>query len=288
MIRIQFWGTRGSITTPGASTQKYGGNTSCVEIIHSNSTEPGATIEAESTHLILDGGSALADQQIVQMKGPCAKGQGAVHFLLSHYHWDHLIGLPFYPPMFIPGNCIHFYGTSTQELKSSFQRLVNSVYAPVKQDMQANFHYHAVNPNGMDIENFQVSTTKTNHALHTLSYCLERDGKTIVYTPDHEVGDSKTDDNLIHQAQDADLWILDAHFTEKEKKNRVGWGHSSHIEATRLALRAEVKTVVLFHHNPYHDDDQLDQMHEEALQLAEGTNTQILMARDKMVLDILD
>lgn len=286
MIRVQFWGTRGSITTPGPTTSRYGGNTSCVEITHSENLEPGTTIEAGSTHLMLDGGSALADQQAVAMKGPCARGQGKVHFLLSHYHWDHLIGLPFYPPMFIPGNQVHFYGTSTTELESSFQRLIHSVYAPVKQDMKADFHYHTATQNNLDIENFQVSTLRTNHASQTLSYRIKRDNNTVVYTPDHEIGNKEIDDQLVEQAQHADIWILNAHFTENEKKMRQGWGHSSHIEATELAIKAQVKTVALFHHNPDHDDTQLDQMHHEACALAKGTDTTVRMTRDKMVIDI--
>ena len=96
MIRVQFWGTRGSITTPGQATWHYGGHTPCVELIGFQSNEPGAVIHPENPHIILDGGSGLANLQTSLMTGACGQGQGELHFLISHYHWDHVIGLPFF------------------------------------------------------------------------------------------------------------------------------------------------------------------------------------------------
>jgi len=286
MLRVQLWGTRGSITTPGEATSRYGGNTSCVELTYSEHVEPGSAIERDSSHLILDAGSALDDQQAVQMKGPCAQGQGEVHFFLSHYHWDHLMGLPFYTPMFIAGNRIHFYGSSVDDLQSAINRLFTSCYSPSEDSLQAEFEYHAVEPEGMDVADFHVIATQVCHSSIAFSFRVQCGPTSVVYTPDHEVGDAETDAALIDSARDADVWILNANFTEEEKKSRSGWGHSSHIEATQLALKAGVKTAVLTHHNPDHDDAMLDQMGEEAKELAAGSQTMVRMARDKMVIDI--
>ncbi len=132
MIRARLWSTRGSITSPGEANWHYGGNTACVQLSGYQSSEPGAVTHPDNPQLILDGGSGLASLQTRLMKGPCAQGQGELHILLSHYHWDHIIGLPFFVPLLIKGNRIHFYGVSVDDLQTSIERLFTSVYSPVK------------------------------------------------------------------------------------------------------------------------------------------------------------
>ncbi len=287
MIRVKFWGTRGSITSPGRATWHYGGHTPCVELIGFQNDEPGAAIQPSNPHLILDGGSGLAALQTRLMKGACGRGQGELHFLVSHYHWDHLIGLPFFAPIFVKGNWIVFYGDSVKNLQPSIERLFASAYAPQMQDVGANLAYREVEPGGMDVAGFQVKAAENRHpAGATLSYRIQYGPHVVVYSTDHEAGVQAVDTKLVELARGADLWVLDAMFTWEERQQRNGWGHSSYLEAVKLALEAEVKTAVLFHHAPDHDDGILDQIGLEAAKVVDGTQTKVLMGRDGMVVDV--
>ncbi len=287
MIRVNFWGTRGSITSPGQATWSYGGHTPCVELIGFQNDEPGAAIHPGNPQLILDGGSGLAALQTALMKGVCGRGQGELHFLISHYHWDHLIGLPFFAPMFVKGNRIVFYGDILRNLQTSIERLFASTYAPQMQSLAADLTYLRVESEGMEVAGFQVKATENRHPpAKALSYRIQSGPDVVVYSTDHEAGDQAVDAKLVELARGAHLWILDAMFTSEERQQREGWGHSSHLEAVKLALEAGVKTVVLFHHAPNHDDRMLDQMGLEAAKVADGTRTKVLMGRDGMVLDV--
>jgi ribonuclease BN (tRNA processing enzyme) len=287
MIRVKLWGTRGSITSPGRATWYYGGNTSCVELIGFQNDEPGAAIRPDNPRLILDAGSGLAALQTPLLKGACGRGQGELHFLVSHYHWDHLIGLPFFAPIFVKGNRIAFYGDSVKNLRPSIERLFASAYAPQMQYVGAELAYCRVEPEGMEVAGFQVKAGENRHPLaKALSYRIQYGPHVVVYSTDHEAGDQAVDAKLVELARGAHLWIIDAMFTREERPQREGWGHSSYLEAVDLALEAEVKTVVLFHHAPDHDDGILDQIGREAAKVAAGTHTKVLMSRDGMVVDV--
>lgn len=286
MIRLTFWGTRGSTTSPGRATWHYGGNTPCVELIGFQNDEPGAALQPGNPQLILDGGSGLAGLQTLLMAGACGRGQGDLYFLVSHYHWDHLIGLPFFSPMFVQGNRIIFYGDSAKKVRASIERLFASTYAPHMQSLAADLVYRRVEPEGMDVAGFQVRAAENRHPGRALSYRIQYGPHVVVYSTDHGTGDQAVDAKLVKLAQGAHLWILDAMFTTEQRRERAGWGHSSHLEAVKLALEAEVKTVVLFHHAPNHDDRMLDQMGLEAAAAAAGTRTKVLLSRDGLVIDL--
>lgn len=288
MIRVRFWGTRGSIASPGRTTQRYGGNTPCVEVVGFQMGEPGAAVRSDNPHLILDGGTGLATLQTTLMSGPWGRGQGELHLLLSHYHWDHLIGIPFFRPMFVKGNRIVFYGSSIEDLRSSIERLFTSVYSPLKgaENVAADLKYRQVEPDGMDVAGFQVRAAENRHLGTALSFRLQYGAHVVCYTPDHESGDREVDAKLVALARGAQLWILEAQYTAEERRGRDSWGHNSHLQAVRLALEAGVGMVVLFHHDPAHDDGILDRMGLEASEMAAGTRTQVLMARDGMVVDV--
>ncbi len=288
MIQVRFWGTRGSITSPGLSNWEYGGNTACVQLTTYQNHQPGAASHPDNPQLILDGGSGLASLQKRLLKGTRGTKPGELHILLSHYHWDHIIGLPFFAPLFIKGNRIAFYSASVDNLQSSIERLFTSVYSPVKgvQNVIAELSYHQIDPYGMDIAGFRIQAIETHHPGQTLTFCIQYGPDTVVYTPDHAVGDKVIDANLLSLANMADLWILNGHYTPKELEHHKTWGHSSYQQAINLALQAQVKTVALFHHNPDHDDTTLDQMHLDAIHLAAASNLEVLMAKDGMLLDI--
>lgn len=288
MIRVRFWGTRGSIAAPGPTTRYYGGDTACVELIGFENSQPGAALQPNNPHLLLDAGTGLAALQHTLMGRTWGKGQGDLQFLLSHYHWDHLIGLPFFAPMFVKGNQITFYGDSLSDLQESIERLFTSVYSPLEgvQNVAAALHYRQTNPAGMEIAGFLVQTAENRHPGGALSFRIQYGPHVVVYSTDHEAGDPKVDSRLVEFARGAHLWILDAHFTAQERQYHHNWGHSSHLEAVELARQAGVEMVALFHHNPDHDDQILDRKAREAAEIAAGSQLQILMARDGMVVDI--
>lgn len=287
MIRVQFWGTRGSITTPGRAMRHYGGNTPCVQLVGFENDEPGAVMRPDNPQIILDGGTGLTSLQTTLMHRAWGQGQGELHLLLSHYHWDHLIGLPFFKPIFVQGNRIIFYGASIKNTQDSIERLFTSVYSPLNgiQNVSAQLEYRQVESK-MEVAGFQIQTAQNSHPGGALSFRIEYGPATIVYSTDHEVGDQTVDSNLVKFAKGAQLWILDAHFNAEEEQIRRGWGHSSHLEAVQLALEAQVETAVLFHHNPEHDDTMLDKMASEAIDAAAGSQTKVIMARDGLTVDV--
>ncbi len=289
MIRIKFWGTRGSIASPGAATQFYGGNTPCVEVIGYNSPIPGAAARPDQPRLILDAGSGLAPLQPWLMSGACGRGKGELNFLISDYHWDHIIGLPFFAPMFISGNRVNFHGESVDRLQASIERLFISNYSPHNgvKNVAARLTYHPLplDAPALAVAGFQVVASENKHTGKSVSYRLTYGSHTVMYSTDHQAGDAAVDARLVALARGIDLWILSAQYTPAERLSHPNWGHSSHIEAVAMAVEAGVKTVVLFHHDPDHDDAQLDAMHRQAIAAA-GDAVQVLMARDGLVIDI--
>ena len=286
MIRVRFWGTRGSIVTPGVDTQRYGGNTPCVEVIGYEGTEPGAAACPDNHRLILDAGMGLALFQDELLSGPWAKGQGDLFFLLSHLHWDHIQGLPFFTPAFMRGNRLTFYAQSASDVQESIERLFASVYSPIAEHLLAQMIYRSLDPAGMDVEGFRVQSAPNHHPGGALSFRLDYGEQSIVYTADHECRDPEIDGALVDLARGADLWILGALFTEEEKVTHCDWGHSSHIEAVEMAVRAGVRTAVLFHHSPDHNDDYLDQMGQEAATLGARDGVEVLVARDGLAIGL--
>jgi phosphoribosyl 1,2-cyclic phosphodiesterase len=249
-------------------------------------SEPGAILRPGNPHLILDGGTGLVSRPAILLGGPWA--QGELHFLLGHFHWDHIIGLPFFEPMFEPDSRFIFYGASVEDLRSSINRLFTSVYSPLKgvQNLAAELEYRQVEPDGMEVAGFQVRAAENRHRGGALTFRIEYGSHAVVYSSDHETGDPKVDSKLVDLARGANLWILSAPFTQEQRQQRQGWGHSSHLEAVELALDAGVEMAVLYHHDPNHDDETLDRMGREAAKAAAGSRTEVLMARDGMVVNV--
>lgn len=288
MIRVTFWGTRGSIASPGSPTQRYGGNTSCVQVTGFQSGEPGAAMRPGNSQIILDGGTGLVSLGTALMAGPGGREQRELHLLLSHYHWDHLIGIPFFGPMRDKGRRVVFYGSSVRDVRSSIQRLFASAYNPLQspENVAADLAYRRVERGGMQVAGFQVRAAENLHPGGSLSFRLQYGRQGVVYTTDHTAGDPGVDGRLLDLARGAQLWIVDAMFTPEELERYSDWGHNSHINAVQLALDAGVETVVLFHHDPGKGDRALDRVGKEAAETAAGTRTQVLMARDGMVVEV--
>ena len=259
-MRVRFWGTRGSIAKPGSSTARYGGNTSCIE-----------ARSARGTLVILDcgtGGHALGED----LMSAGVKGLRG-HILISHTHWDHIQGIPFFAPLFVPGNEWDIYGPKGlgQSLREVLAGQMDYTYFPVTLDQcGANIRYHDLVEGTFEIEDIKVSTRYLNHPALTLGYRLETDGVTVVYACDHEPhsrilanGQGEITGYDLQHAQfiaGADLLIHDAQYIAEEYPAKIGWGHSTVEYAVKLSNKAEVKRLALTHHDPSRDDDALDRL----------------------------
>lgn len=258
-MQVQFWGTRGSIPKPGPATIRYGGNTSCVTV----RTQRG-------TLVVIDGGSGLHGLGLELLSGGRKDLVG--HVLISHTHWDHIQGVPFFAPFFVPGNQWDVYGPKglNQSLRDTLAGQMQHTYFPVSPDQfGATIRYHDLVEGTFEIDDVRITTQYLNHPALTLGYRLDADGATFVYSCDHEpfsraaadgadfVGLDKRHAEFI---EGADLLVHDAQYTAAEYPAKIGWGHSSHEFVVRLAQRARVKHVALTHHDPLRTDDALDRI----------------------------
>lgn len=273
-MRITLWGTRGAITTPGPEKLGHGANTACV------------TITDGDRMLILDAGIGIIplSERLMATKRP--KDHLHLYLLLSHLHWDHVIGLPFFIPVFLPSTTLEIYGRCAKEIEAATERLFTSTYSPIKgtKNLGATLSYRDVEPDANDISGFRVTHTTLQHPSDSLAYRIESGGHVVVYATDHEAGNDARNDALIELARGADILIHDAQWTEPEQEQFQGFGHSSWKQAVNNGLAAGVKTLVLFHHHPHHDDTVLDDIANQAAAHA-GDRLEVLAARDGMLLE---
>lgn len=273
---VRFWGVRGSIACPGPETVRYGGNTPCVEI------------RAGEHRLIFDGGTGLRVLGQHLLKEIPLKA----HLFFTHSHWDHIQGFPFFTPAFIPGNEFNIYGMiapdgSTIEQRLSGQMLHPNFPVPL-QIMGAALHFHDLElEKSLSLgEDLVVENALLNHPGESVGYRINWQGHGVAYITDTEHFPDRLDENVIKLAQDADVMIYDATYTDEEysseKSSKVGWGHSTWQEGIKLAEAANVKTFVIFHHDPLHNDDFLDAVGQEAA--AQFPNA--VMAKEGMVLSL--
>lgn len=259
-MHIRFWGTRGSIAKPGPSTARYGGNTSCTEL-RSDSGEL----------IVIDCGTGGHDlgQHLLKNGKPPING----HLLISHTHWDHIQGIPFFAPIFVPGNTWDVYGPKglSQSLQAALSGQMEHTYFPVALDqLTSTIRYHDLVEGSFDIGDIRITTRYLNHPALTLGYRFEVDGASLVYCCDHEPHSAAmasgacsiagVDRHYADFVAGADLVIHDAQYTASEYPAKVGWGHSPVEYAVRVCLDAGVKRVLLTHHDPLRDDAAIDRI----------------------------
>jgi len=263
MVRVRFWGVRGSIPTPGFATARYGGNTPCVTV---EARTPGS---APDEVFILDAGSGirlLGLDLLRQKRWPVR-----AHVLLTHTHWDHIQGFPFFAPAFIPGNEIVVYGAagSEEDLQTALAGQMLHRYFPVSLDqLGATLRFVPVQPGTYQIGTARVTVARLNHPGETVGYRVEVGGRSVAYVTDCEpcgsVPDLQMDPPVLELARDADVLIHDAQYTDAEYPSKVGWGHSPVSFVVDVALAVRAKRLALFHHDPLRDDAQMDALVEQA------------------------
>jgi len=270
-LKLKFHGVRGSIPTASPENLGYGGNTTCLEIRLSHG-------EA----IVIDGGTgvrALGAALTEEFQGE----KLSLHFLLTHFHWDHIQGIPFFSPLYNPSNAIAFHsGRSRNEIEEFLKGQMSDPYFPVNFELVAAKREFIQNePGALQIRDASVRSFPLNHPQKAWGYRLEVDGAVIVHASDLEHGDPKLDSVLREYAQNADILIYDAQFTPEEYESKRGWGHSTWLEATRVARDAHVKHLILFHHDPSHCDTKITSIINEARKHFENTDA----AREGWVLE---
>jgi phosphoribosyl 1,2-cyclic phosphodiesterase len=250
---VKFWGVRGSLPTPGPTTAKYGGNTACVEV------------RCGDKIFIIDMGSGARPLGVwLSREAPlCAT------IMISHYHWDHICGMPFCNVLYDPRNSFDIYGEGRRQagLKSVLAGQMRYPYFPVGLDVfQARMRYHTITA-GDEIERggARVRTAPLNHPQSSVAYRIDYRGRSVVYCSDNEHQDEMPD-QMARLIERCDLLIYDAAYTDDEYTGRagtgskVGWGHSTWDEAIRTARHLRVKRLYIFHHDPMHTDQVIDRL----------------------------
>ncbi len=255
-IAVTFWGTRGSVPSPGINKSKYGGNTSCVEVKLPN-----------HQMIILDGGTGIRELGSSLLR---REKKIRAHIFLSHYHWDHIQGLPFFSPAYHAGNKLTFLGADYPEfpLEKILSSQMESIHFPVKSSaLSADIDFMELSIGNYSIDETEVTTLRTNHPGVNLSYSFTFDNRKIVYMTDNELlpeikrAESHINyqrDDFIRFIRGADILIHDAQYSDRDYRQKKGWGHSTWNETVKLAAEGEVKHLVLFHHDPDHNDDNVD------------------------------
>jgi phosphoribosyl 1,2-cyclic phosphodiesterase len=274
-FQIKFWGVRGSIPCPGSETVRYGGNTSCVEM------------QVGRERLIFDGGTGL------RLLGQSLMAESPVkaHLFFSHSHWDHIQGFPFFIPAFIRGNTFKIYAVPSPNGVTMKQRLHDQMSHPnfpvPLQIMRADLEFYNLEMGEtLHCGDVTVETRPLNHPGEAVGYRVNWQGLSAAYITDTEHFPDRLDDNVLALAWQADVMIIDATYTDEEyndpKYSKVGWGHSTWQQAVKIAQAAQVKQLVLFHHDPAHNDDFLDRIGEQVRQIFPET----ILAREGLSLEL--
>ncbi|NCQ99791.1 MAG: MBL fold metallo-hydrolase [Microcystis aeruginosa L211-101] len=274
-FQIKFWGVRGSIPCPGSETVRYGGNTSCVEM------------QVGRERLIFDGGTGLR----ILGQSLMAESPVKAHLFFSHSHWDHIQGFPFFIPAFIRGNTFKIYAVPSPNGVTMKQRLHDQMSHPnfpvPLQIMRADLEFYNLEMGEtLNYGDVSVETRPLNHPGEAVGYRVNWQGLSAAYITDTEHFPDRLDDNVLALAWQADVMIIDATYTDEEyndpKYSKVGWGHSTWQQAVKIAQAAQVKQLVLFHHDPGHNDDFLDRIGEQARKILPQT----ILAREGLLIEL--
>ena len=280
-MKVKFWGMRGSFPMPGPETNRYGGNTSCVEVRPSD----------DGPRIIIDAGTGLRKLGKEMMTGDFLEGKGAAHLLVSHTHWDHIQGLPFFAPMYQKGNRFHVYARHRDDthLRAVFASQSDTPYFPVPfEQVQADIAFRElVEGAQFEIGPVKVRCTRLNHPWIAMAYRLDCDGASVAYVTDTApFRDILIEEEFIRQpprpgeplkpedaakladmragvvrlCEGADLVIYDTQFLPEEYVQKPHWGHSTPDDAIEICQAAGAKQLALFHHAPERSDDANDRI----------------------------
>jgi phosphoribosyl 1,2-cyclic phosphodiesterase len=278
---IKFWGVRGSVPTPGAATVRYGGNTSCVEV------------RADGEIIVLDAGTGIRPLGLDLSQEFNGSGFNMT-LLITHTHWDHIQGFPFFLPAYEPKNTIRVLGYegARQGLGSTLAAQMESPYFPIAfQAMPGTVVIEELQSFDFQIGPVHATATMANHPGIAVGYRLATSSGSIAYLPDNEPFEESQQGysrervdlqnrKLIEFIREVDVLIIDSQYDCDEYHAHIGWGHGCVDEVVRLALLGAVKRLYLFHHDPAHDDARIDAMLAHARKLAEGKPLEVYAATE--------
>lgn len=260
---VKFWGTRGSIPTPGQRSARYGGNTPCIEI------------RAGSTVIACDGGTGLRELGIDLMRR-FGQAPMTVHLFFSHPHWDHIQGFPFFTPAYVPANTLYVFGAASGDhtIHELLSGQMQSAYFPVSfADLGSKLISRDLDSRGTTVDGVRVTCLRQEHPGGSLGFRFELAGRTVVYSTDNELDLLLPDrglplrdpsrlrplpEEMIEFARGADLLIADGQFTDGEYPTRVGWGHPRATTVVDFAVAAGVRQLAICHHDPMQSDADVD------------------------------
>jgi phosphoribosyl 1,2-cyclic phosphodiesterase len=295
-MKFRFWGVRGSIPAPGPHTMRYGGNTTCIEV----------RTDAD-TLIVLDGGTGIfALAQSLLKRLPVS-----AHIFITHTHWDHIHGLPFFTPLFIPGNKVKLYGAVDPVTGGGVEQVMavqlQYSFFPVREaEMKAEISYQGLSVGeSVEVDDAVVTATLLNHPVIDFGYRIECKGKSMFFTGDHEphyniyepdeAGHAECQASIEERRQaidDAmrgvDALVIDCSYTREEYASKVGWGHGHFDGAIATALRVGAKHLYCTHHEPTRSDDELERVFAEVMRRHEGTlgTLQVHLAREGLEVEL--
>jgi len=273
-MRVRFWGVRGSTPTPQKENMEFGGNTSCIEVRTDN-----------NEILIFDGGTGirLLGKELEQ---EFAGKPIRAHIFFSHFHLDHIQGVPFFRPLYNPKNHFTFYFAGRRDANLVMDALAGMManpYFPVDMSkLPCSREYIDLVEGTFAVADTKILVLPLNHPQGCVGYRIMQNNKVIAYCTDVEQGADWSDKNLKILARDADFFIVDSQYTPEELPDHVGWGHSSWKQAVQTAIEVGVKRVALYHHDPYHEDS----MVEEILANAQKLHPDVIAAREGLEVDL--
>jgi phosphoribosyl 1,2-cyclic phosphodiesterase len=306
VLKVKFWGVRGSIPCPGPSTVKYGGNGACLEV----------RVGSSEKIIIIDAGTGIRDLGNYLVKNDLPNGPLDIDLFLTHTHWDHILGFPFFMPIYIPTTRLQVFGPVSYEddpLEDVVAGQMRYRYFPVNiGEVSSKIKYIRLKENPeIDLGNgLKLATRILNHPVLSLGYRFEFQGKVFctcydtepfrnlfITDPDHPDYDEAmaSEGEMVAEEQNraleqffagADLLVYDAQYTQNEYADRVGWGHSTQEQAINAARRAKVKKLALFHHDPDRTDKQIDELAGFYCEPGKYGDLEVFFAREGMEIDL--
>lgn len=279
-MKIKFWGTRGSIATSNPKQCEYGGNTSCVELCINDRS------------YIIDAGTGIRELGLDLLKRK--KKQKTIHLFISHYHLDHINGLPFFEPIYQKSTQLYLYGPQKKQSgpKLALSQLFDKSFFPLPlHQIPAQFHYQGLKEEKFSIQGLNIESFFLNHPGNCIAYLFEYQGKRLAYLSDHEpirkfqhlndMNIQSYESLLLEKLYELDCLIHDAHFNDKEFPKHLGWGHSPLSYPLQLAKICKIKTLILTHHAPHREDVELRKIAKKF-----AKEKKIILAKEKMTLTI--
>lgn len=286
-MKIKFWGTRGSIPVPGQDTIKYGGNTSCIQISN------------ENDFIVIDAGTGIRELGKKIIENEKLK---EIKIFISHTHWDHIQGLPFFAPLYEKDYKIKIFTNRTKDDNNNkiLDYQLNPDFFPViRKDLKAEIEFiHIDEKNPVETGNFLVSAEKVHHLNDALAFKIEAGEKSIVYMPDNEIYSKKESNKiklndiklnnfeLIKFCKNVDCLVHDCMYSFKDSMNKRGWGHSDNISLAYFSILTEIKNLILFHYEPDYSDSDIDKMVAETESIIKEQKSDLKVIPSKELLEI--